>query len=315
MTKILAPAGGQRVGVVIQGPLMSRGRTGKTASVPFNRVSTEHIQTFDCVDLVAEQFLQFESQLEIVCVTWRSESAELLGELSRRIPGRILAIDDTTTALPAKGTVVPGNNKYRQILSTLRGVQWLRQRDCDLVLKVRTDQSVDLLKLSNLLKADATDPAWSLLVPWFNEARPWELGDFFFGGRVCDLEGLLTSYLQLPELASSIHEDLFLRWGAEIGGGRVPPVHQLVDTRFYSRWVQRVWTKLSVSHRSILESMMWRGEPFDPTETMRFRGELVGFRTPGRHDFDHANLSSMRTASKFLRRIVRSAVVGGRYRK
>jgi hypothetical protein len=135
-----------KIGVVIQGPLLSRGRTGATAHIPFFQVKQSDIVDYDCVANISNLFSRYKYDFDdFVCVTWDTEdTSELESKIGKQA---VLSINDITPFLPPKSSIITGNNKYRQFLSTLKGLERLAKNGCNYALKILTDQSLDLFKM------------------------------------------------------------------------------------------------------------------------------------------------------------------------
>lgn len=266
----------QRAGIVIQGPLVSTGRTGRTGSIGFRDVTRDDIVSFDCVPLIARLFERYGARHDLICVVWQSDPEERKQALRRALPpGAVHVIADDTRTLPEKGPVIPLNNKYRQIRSSLAGFEILAARGCTRLGKIRSDQEVDIDRLVRDDRAVAQDRA--LLVPRFMPHRPDFVADFYFMGEAGLMQRLFRAYLDKPELFESVHLDLFHRWGAELAGTPRWPLW-LRESRLYSGFIREVWARMTPGSRALYEGLVWRGEPIrpDPAEGNVFLEDLGG---------------------------------------
>jgi hypothetical protein len=259
-----------KIGVVIQGPLLSRGRTGQTANIGFFQVMQSDVVDYDCTPNIVELFSQYSHEFDdIVCVTWDTEdTSELEAKIGKQA---IMSIADTTPILPAKGTIITGNNKYRQFLSTLKGLERLAKNGCTYALKIRTDQYLDLSKMKEhllkiLVEKNNTN---RILVPAGTMQAPDEVEDFYFGARTDRLIDACKVFLDKPELFSnSVHADFFYKcaWLFDKGSSW-PPNDSFTPSGKYSKSqyfvIQSAWsTTFATFPRKIYETLVWRGEKF-----------------------------------------------------
>jgi len=115
-----------KIGLVIQGPLSSRGLSGKTYR-RFGAETEDDIVTYDCVPGLLELIGQARGDFHhVVCATWASENPDKLRTMAEGLePGGLLALEDHTPFLRASESLTPKNNHFRQFYSTLRGVERL----------------------------------------------------------------------------------------------------------------------------------------------------------------------------------------------
>ncbi|MFN2289503.1 MAG: hypothetical protein ABR578_14330 [Chromatocurvus sp.] len=249
------------IGIVIQGPLVSTGRTGRTAKVGFGNVTPDDIVSFDCFSLIASLFERYGKRYQMVCVVWDTDPEERRQALKKLLPpGAVLEISDDTRPIAAKGEVIPGNNKYRQIRSSLAGFEILRARGCAHLGKIRSDQDIDL----DVLMGDycAMMGSGKVLVPRFVSRSPDVLADFYFMGQAELMINLFQKYLEKPEMFSSIHTDIFYSWAEELIGPAQWPL-RLRGSPLFDGYVRSVWTRLCPASRTLYAGLIWRGEPID----------------------------------------------------
>ena len=268
--------------------MTSTGRTGATGHIPLEKVNSSDVVKFDAVQTIARNYAKLAHEYEVVCVNWDSEHAERVEALQETIPeGDFLLARDNTRGLPAKGVVLAGNNKYRQVFSTALGFRLLAERGCDLVLKIRSDQEFDVKTAIDALKDDLSDPNIKLMVPWFDPINPTGIPDFFFGGRTSEILGALDYYLMAPERFESVHSDLFAAFGTYLRESKprriAPPAH-LMRSSVVRSWVINTWKMISIPPEGVFESYLWRGEQFSPGRGLMREGLAVGV-TPTADDF------------------------------
>jgi len=258
-----------KIGVVIQGPLSSRGRTGATAHIGFFQVTQSDVVDYDCTPNIVELFSQYSHKFDdFVCVTWDTEdTSELEAKIGKQA---VMSIADTTLIQNAKGAIINGNNKYRQFLSTLKGLERLAKNGCAYALKIRTDQYLDLSKMKEhllkiLVEKNNTN---RILVPAGNMQSPDQVEDFYFGARTDRLIDACKVFLDKPELFSSVHDDFFYKFAWLFDNGSSwPPSDSFTPAGKYSKSqylvIQSAWsTTFGTFPRKVYETLVWRGEKF-----------------------------------------------------
>lgn len=255
-----------RIGLVIQGPMLS---SGKTRHMALEAVTADDVVTLECTDNVTRLIREASSVVEeAVCVTWDTEDTR---ELRRQVgEEQVVQIRDTTRPLDPKSPLIPGNNKYRQFLSTLAGVEVVAARDCTAVIKVRTDQWVDVAVLSGYLRAlhRAGLLEGRLVVPRFRTKRPAAIqDDFYFGGLAVTMRAACERYLHGPEFYEDVHQDLFYKWawtlsGEQSGAPRrayFPKGEPSLPSQL--KLARRMWHRLFTPFpRAAAVSLVWRGQ-------------------------------------------------------
>jgi hypothetical protein len=241
------------------------------------QVTDADIVDYDCAPNAADMIRCYGGEFaDIVCVTWNTEdTTRLESEIGS---GPVMRIADTTPELPAKGRTIAGNNKYRQFLSTLKGLERLAASGCTHAIKVRSDQSLDLQRMRDHLietvgERGARD---RILTVGCNRSRPDELPDFYFGGAVDRLIDACRVYMDEPELFDLVHPDLFYRWAWWFdGGGPRPPGRAYTPSGRHTKAqlavIRSAWSRLyGAFPREIFAGMVWRGAAFPDPEVDRY---------------------------------------------
>ncbi|MBY6187985.1 hypothetical protein KUV89_15305 [Marinobacter hydrocarbonoclasticus] len=266
-----------KTGLIIQGPLLSRGRTGKTVGIPLKQVTEQDVVDFNCVDTITRMVNECESRYDaIVVATWKTEDPALIEALAQRIGHeRILLLEDNTKAIAPRTALVGGNNKYRQFYSMLKGLEALEAQGCELAVKVRTDQYGDYVALADQLEAAVKQGPEKVMIPWLDVRKPMHLVDFYFGGTTAHLKALCKRYFAKPEAYELVHLDLFYHWTWDIPTWALPFYKLLIGKRMNplnsavirTGWDNAFW----LSSRQVAQSLVWRGEPFDLPNPERLR--------------------------------------------
>jgi len=250
-------------GIVIQGPLSSRGKTGRHAGLPTAGVPKSELRTVDCVPLIARLVEQARgtSISRIVAAVWESEDDDAV----RRLPAEVEVV---RVADPWAGGEDwhPMPNAPRQLVATRAGVRALVRGDTpDHVVKVRSDQVLDVAAVADWLGRE--DPA-ALGVPFLDRREPWMFIDFYLAGRTDVLLAVCDAVLahQLRPFQPSIHDDVSLKLAfasttaphASLATYHLPPHRRYAAQR---ATIEHIVGELLVPlPRAVWEGVEWRGE-------------------------------------------------------
>lgn len=263
-------------GLIIQGPIISKGRTGKTANITFSKVSESDIVDYNCTENIIKIFDKYGSVFDyIVVVTWENQDEAILSHLKSLLPkDSLLLIEDTTKPIKAKGKLIPGNNKYRQFLSIYEGSKFLSDLGCDYIFKIRSDQFLDLkLLVSDSLEKLKYEHRNIVLVPWINTKNSYSvllIPDHYFAAKSKDMLSFTQEYLVNPEILDHVHTDIFFKWSLRsLSHFPLIRTYIRITSRFGNNiflhplinpWLSRGFFK--PLDKNILNSLYWRGEKF-----------------------------------------------------
>lgn len=251
------------IGIVIQGPLVSRGRTGVTAQIKRRNVKEEHIVNYDCVENIAKLVEKFSGFGKIICVVW-SDEAEVHIENLQKLIGvdRVVIVDNITKNIKPKKGILPGNNKYRQFYSSLKGVETVAEHGCKYAIKIRSDQYLDIYDLAkDFLQIKDVRQNFIMVPRIYAGSSNDHLSDFYIGGKTNDLIACFSTYLSAPELFRNVHTDIFYRWASiMLGPSKFPP--RILGIKTNMRYITKAWNVLYCpASLSVLQALLWRGDP------------------------------------------------------
>ena len=264
-------------GLIIQGPLISIGRTGKTANIAFSKLTPKDIVEYDCCDNIIKIFDKYGDLFDhIVVVTWSDQDKELLNRLKSSLPKEsLLLIEDSTKTIEAKGNLIPGNNKYRLFLSVYEGSKFLSDLGCEYIFKVRSDQFLDIdLLVSDSLKKLINEKRNVILVPWLNIKNSYtvlEIPDHYFAAKTKDMLDFTREYLTTPEIFDHIHTDIFFKWSLRsLASFSLIRKYIRVTSSFGNNILLNIVINPWISNgffkpldNNILSNLYWRGEKLD----------------------------------------------------
>lgn len=194
-----------KIGIVIQGPILSFGKIRRTMG--WRDISKENTINFNCIATISSNFKKYLPNFNIVCSTWNDEDALLKKELLLKIGSENLIFneDNTRPFVLSNNSILPRNNKYRQIYSTLQGIKFLKSKGCGKFIKVRTDQEINVDLIANQLTSTN-----KFLVPKKKVMNdlPY-LEDVYFAGDIDIFIKIFDNYLSSKEKHLNVHYDLF----------------------------------------------------------------------------------------------------------
>lgn len=264
-------------GIVIQGPLDSRGFDSRATVMAWIEQARQ-LQQFDFT----------------ICIsTWRCDQ---LGPLEA-LPANVFLLFNDPPGGPDY------QNRRKQIWSSLTGARALMARGArrpDFLLKVRTDQQLDLAGLcDHLLVLEATGQLdnSTVVAPGRSRAVPFYVQDFYYGGRATALLAYFEAINRRNEAPWQfpIEVDFTLKYlcalsPSPLGHWSAWQLRQLfcfwpwLATGELLKRYQEIWRScrhhLLLFPRSIYLGMVWRGEA-DRTEKTHLLRDLECFGEEG----------------------------------
>lgn len=263
------------IGMVIQGPVVSRGRTAATRDKPPEAVQESDVVCFDCAENI-KALVDEGTRLygRTVYVAWDTDD---LSRLKSDLPDdALVVITDLTPKLPASGKAVAGNNKFRQFYAVQQGLLAIRAPNIKFAIKVRADQKPDLRALTQyLFDTRFTYTETAIYVPSFKRGMSFGIEDFYLASsysRLLELCRLMVGF-GYREFSRDVHCDLFGKASQHFLGAKLDlPLREYFVRRSYSaetygqlQIAQLAWSELFAPFpRSIWEGCAWRGVELGP---------------------------------------------------
>jgi hypothetical protein len=259
-----------KIGVVIQGPILSIGVTGENSD----------IVEYDSSQTVVEQYKASQSlDCEVVVVTWdREDTSKLIGIRETDI----LKLEDYKHSFRNnfKNQSFSGKNKFRQFHSTLKGVEELGDRGCNFILKIRTDQLLDLNSLILFIKTFPNILAeTAIFVPFLNPLMANYIDDFYFCGTQKSMIIFSENFLSSKELHQNVHRDIFYKWAKLRKNNRnlllyfpqiYPRIGSLTKKQLFL--ILSIWKNdFKVLPQAVYGSIVWRGYKFGKSEESKMK--------------------------------------------
>ncbi len=237
------------IGLIIQGPILSDGFNWRREKA-----------SLDCTENI---ILTANSALAlyecVVLVTW-----------SDAIPSRFKTLNNDKFKLITLRDPYPSRNlyynKYRQALTTNKGLETVRSMGCSHAIKIRTDQLVDIHSLyETILKSVPLGDY--IHVPHCIPTDPSMLADFYLGGRVDLLIKLLRFVIYAPAFSENTHQEYFFKIAWTLNqrkGGLSNLIHYFPWRKTYSnRWraeaIGAAWNSIFRTFpKAAFDTCMWR---------------------------------------------------------
>ena len=275
-----------KVGLIIQGPIISGGFTGQTHGFGRTRATQEMLVNYNCEILINDNISKAKVHFdEIVVCTWKNQNINLKENIAT-----LLYLDDPTPNPPKTRKAIPGfpdfdkRNNVRQFFSILEGSKYLKSKGITHAVKIRTDQGLDFDVLNKEFRKFILGDQKNFFVSYLDKQHPWIIPDFILGAEIEQLikisKFMCNSKKQFHE---NVHRDLFFKAFFEndlfytnfnlnnlflFEDKRNSILYEVVN----HSW-KHIWEPAS---KDLYESMTWRGEKMRMQEDKRvFNGNEI----------------------------------------
>jgi hypothetical protein len=264
------------LGLIIQGPISSPGITGDMFGKGKYSIDSSKIVNFQCQENIVNLCKSARPHFEkIIVSTWDNQESRKFKE---GIPAavEVLLLQDPG---PRPGKYKPkneyeieflSNNKIRQFQGIRAALEILRKCNLDLIVKVRTDQYIDIPKLATELREFSNNVAdRGFFVPYTLTSVPWAIPDFFIAGTPRNLLSLCELMTSSFEFHWNVHRDLFFKGGLVLQPHltlSVMSMTQRSNDRVTGpeaqvmRRIQEIWLNGS---QDLFSAMSWRGKTIE----------------------------------------------------
>lgn len=246
------------ISVVIQGPIQSFGRT----------LTDLNPRAYDATSDIKSTLQKIEwLGASAVVITWSDQDISSFSEIEKK---NIVQIKfPKKNILGSLRNDWNGNSKYRQYYSTLRGLQELKKNRCKYILKLRTDNLVDVHSLFEFLgDLDVSVAESYMFTPLINLDKPHMFYDFYSFGSLVKMEEFCNVILYQKERTTNVHFDVFFRWSKYVTGSKFGlrdinliypkyPKYTKNQLEFMRNSLANVFRPLP---KNIWTSLYWRGE-------------------------------------------------------
>ena len=206
-----------KIGLVIQGPIISGGFTGQTHGYGKTRATENQLVKFDSNNAinenVTEGLLYFD---EIILSTWKNEISKLTPEVLNSV--EVLGLDDPTPSPPTLRKPIKEYadfhtiNTVRQFYSTVEGLKYLSDKGITHAIKIRTDQKINIKLLYQEFTEFISHSEQKFFVPFLVPKTPWTIPDFYIGGEISELMNISMAMTnKIFKFHTNIHRDIFFK--------------------------------------------------------------------------------------------------------
>jgi len=261
----------KKIGLVIQGPLLSIGRAGnKLHESPEKLLREGGLVHYDCRPNIERLITDFGSLFdEIVVSTWDNELKP--GDGWQGV--KLISVPDPGGIKQPNS--YKDNNKHRQFISTLNGLNELEKNGIDYAVKMRTDMYLDLKKLTESFFAGIESNKKPNIIYATVIHRPtFLLHDIYFAAHLRALKEFCEAILAYDkfEFMPSVHREIVLKPAHVLYKGAI----NVPDWAYFPMWPP---DGISAATRKIFEYMfdnvffaldpevfrstLWRGVYYD----------------------------------------------------
>lgn len=253
--------------------MISRGISGTQFGLGKYRLNSNSLVELNCVENVVKLLsLGLELFDYAILSTWDNEHTHQLIEDFPIEVQKLILKDPGGRAGKHKQKFVGqqsfyDNNKVRQFHGLEPALKVMKDKGIEYVLKVRTDQNLDL----DLIKEELNHfienvKGKGFFVPYLLQAVPWAIPDFYIAGET-------ESFLRLSQIMQSeyefhrnVHRDLFLKgsllFEPTIAWELMPMRHRTEDkvTNKEALLIEALLPIWTTGSSKLFESLTWRGE-------------------------------------------------------
>jgi len=260
----------KKIGLIIQGPLVSIGKTGQTLNISPKDFKKEKLARFDCRQNIKRVITDFKKLFDAVVIsTWDNE----LKPSDRWSGAKIISAPDPGGR--GYGSY-KANNLYRQFIGIRNGLIKMREvADVDYVVRIRTDQYLDLQELLNsFYRYLNRKNYYSEIICVPSHELPFhQLMDFYFASKPQAMKKFCDAILAYNkyEFSKNIHYEMVLKpafvlyrnvigvpdWAYFPKNCPADGLGNITKEIFYFM-LSRVFAPLSFS---VIKSIIWRGTP------------------------------------------------------
>lgn len=263
-----------KIGIFIQGPIISRGRTGESlSSDPLIPGPKSTIESFNCIKNINDSYKHYSDYFDEVLVTmWKSD---LIYLPRLQIPRDAIIVIEDIEDLEDLKYFQTFHNSQRQYVSSLAAIEELSRRECDAIIKTRSDQFLDAFSLAmNLI-----DPKNQnlILFPYRDESNFDLISDFYIGGPTRDLLEIFTSLVSGPQFSLNVHFDIYYKTWIKFQNQEEFKIRLHRNPRYFDEFARPIISKFLFGDFSkylismdkkwigtfdsmIWENLIWRGK-------------------------------------------------------
>ena len=238
------------INLIIQGPIFSPGVNGKGKKVDYN-----------CVNNINQILNKYKHLFEhIVLATWIKED---ISAIDRHKNLHIIQVEDIGGDFKRASCFWGMENIKRQFLSTWAAVDYLNKliKKTDLLVKLRTDQLVDLNLLVDELKKIYTSGSDKIVIPCINRKYVYP-NDYFWAGSLNRMQKFLSAQLYSMSPLYNAHESMIYNYKSHDESMVLSEFNLFMNLVFWNKRkrARRIFENYNIFSKEIIKTCRWRGE-------------------------------------------------------
>ncbi len=299
-----------KIALIIQGPINSIGRTGKSFYIPGPQLTSKHIINYNCEENISRIIGNYKEIFDqIILSTWDDEDIYNNFEGIQTIKLSKNKVPKVKDWAGNQNKYISKNNMYYQFYSIKEGCKLIND-DITHILKIRTDQYLDLKIIENYFKIDYQKN--NLVIP-FLKKNTGKIPDFYIGADKNTFNFFINSMFYQDKnvpliFQNSVHLQISLKLGYLLYKDEIP-----IDLKYYtSRYINSLEQSLLLS---IINNRMIRAFPIEIYKNLEWRGQRIPKdidyskmirvkKLEGFEDFDPKIWHGKRKKSYFYNKIV-----------
>lgn len=249
--------------LIIQGPIFSPGVDGKGEQVKYN-----------CEQNINQLLDKYHGLFKhVVLVTWKDEDTSAINKCDNL---HIIQVEDIGGDFKRASNIFwETENAKRQFLSTWAGVDYLRNiaADTDLVVKLRTDQSLDLNLLIDQLEKSGKNGDDKIMIPFISLKPYFYPCDYFFAGSNKTMQKFLSDQLHSLVVFMNAHESMVFNYYHY--KRKVSEFQKIINVLFWNerRRVKHLHKNYELFSKELISTCYWRGAYITKFDNMMFNVE------------------------------------------
>tara|TARA_B100000161_G_scaffold260320_1_gene227186 strand:- start:59 stop:1033 length:975 start_codon:yes stop_codon:yes gene_type:complete len=261
-----------KIGLLIQGPLLSIGRSGKSESLDRRGINSKNIISYDTrksLDIILKKYSHLFDQ--IVISTWNDETYEYKKEKVEVYKFNKSKVPKLPRLKSISNFHLSQNNMLNQYYGSFLGIKKFRS-DIKFIIKTRTDLIVNLQKIYDFMKFNYEDN--TILIPKINNKGAY-LEDYYFAGSKKIIKSFFESVTQKDNdgvrvYSESAHKNPLLKFAYFKARTKFPFKekyfkkygHGSLEQYFILSYI--FYSYFRPLPIDIAKNVVWRGSKFDP---------------------------------------------------
>jgi hypothetical protein len=247
-----------KIGLLIQGPIISKGLEGKNMGIPYREIleKPEIYQTnYDCSQNINKIINTYNNYFDsIVLSTWEYEDLTKIDVSNKKIT---ISINSEKNMLQNYADY----NKYRQFYLCTKGLEILHTKNCKYFLKIRTDQYFDISIIFSIIDK-LINNEYKIGIVGFKKNDFEFIHDFYFFSKTSTTLKIFNDYLVSKEIFKIVHKDIFYNFSFLYSNKSYKinyskPFYN--KSSFQKKLIVKCWSHFYCLPKDILDSLYWRG--------------------------------------------------------